>query len=743
VLAFRRENMGRLATIVAAMLLVSGLGGCSGSGGPPPEAPGSGTGPTGPGGGSGSPGNGPVVNIAAADYVVPAITSVALASAPVIEFQLQDRSGSTLYRGATLSGNGMRFVLSQLAPPDSGGKSTIWARLAYERAAASGSNLGTLIDHGDGTYTYSFSTDVTADARYEASQTTRIGLELSVPEADNGLYTWRPADGATADIPSREIVSTKTCNSCHDDLEGHANRRETQYCVLCHAPELGGGAAYFPYMIHQIHAGKGPWGQGIVFPQPLSNCETCHDASDPDAPQAGNWETVPNAAACGSCHDNVNFETGENHAAGPSGDEHCIDCHGPDATLADGRLRVARAHENRQLKFSSRFRLEIVAVEGVLEDGSPGTVEGRVSPGEYAKVTIRVSNPESGQAYDILDPAGPFAGLPGATSTRLRALVNWSNQDYSNYRSEALDRDGNLSPGTATTIDFLGDGVTDNGDGTFTKGSNAPVPAEKITGSGTVFLVARPAMQVDTERLTGDPVNDYVYVDAAGSAFAITDETVQERRTVVDFDNCNDCHGKVAYAGHGSTYAANNEAGFVCLSCHGPDRACPQFAADGTPIPAPGLLDMKYMIHAIHAGTYDSCGNDLTGLTRYPGKLNNCEGCHAEDTFYPVAQTEVLASTLLNGADIANPELDINVSPNKTACVGCHTESPDLVHMWDRGSSFNELADVAGWPVVQLVEQVDGTLISGNVETCGDCHGKGAPYDIRVLHGVDNFRFNR
>jgi hypothetical protein len=42
-------------------------------------------------------------------------------------------------------------------------------------------------------------------------------------------------------------------------------------------------------------------------------------------------------------------------------------------------------------------------------------------------VRIRVSNPETGAVYGILDPSGPFAGLPGATSTRLQAKVNWSN----------------------------------------------------------------------------------------------------------------------------------------------------------------------------------------------------------------------------------------------------------------------------------------------------------------------------
>jgi OmcA/MtrC family decaheme c-type cytochrome len=732
VLIFGKNNIGQLAAIAAAAVLTAGLAGCSGgSSGSGPLAPGE-SGPTGPGGTGGA--------TAPAYVLMPVITSVSVASAPVVNFTLADSAG-TPYTGATLAGNGFRFVLSQLAPPASGGKSSTWTQLAYERSSSN--NLGTLVNHGGGEYTYTFSTNVTADARYAPSRTTRVAFQLSTPSADNGVYTWRPTDGATTGIDSREIVSTKTCNSCHDDLEGHTNRRETQFCVLCHTPDLGGGAAYFPYMIHQIHAGKGEWGAGIEFPQAVSNCQTCHVVGDAATPQSDNWETVPNAAACGSCHDDVDFVTGANHAAGAAADDSCIECHGPDAAIANGRLRVARAHENRQLKYSSTFKLEIVGVEGVLQDGSAGAAAGKVSPGEFARVTIRVSNPETGTAYDVLDPAGPFGGLPGATSTRLQAKVNWSNQDYSNYQSGALDRDGHLEPGYATTVDFLAGGVTDNGNGTFTKTASVPVPAAKITGSGTVFLVARPAMQLDTDPVTGDPVNGYVYVDAGGAAFAITDAAAVGRRSVVNFENCNDCHKKVGNAAHGGTYAANNDAGFVCLSCHGPDRSCPEFDAAGNPVPVAGVLDMKYMIHAIHSGNYNSCGHDLTGVTPYPGKLNNCEGCHEPDTYYPVDSTKVLGTTLLNGADIANPELDINISPNKAVCTGCHTDDALKAHMWYQGASSNETNEPGGDPYLPLIQQVDGTLISGNIERCGDCHGKGKPYDIGVLHGVKNFRYNR
>lgn len=732
VLTIDSKSVGRFAAIAVATVFAFSLAACGGGGGGSQggSLPSGATGPV------AAPGNGPVADISTATFVVPTITQAAVGSTAVVDFKLADRSGAIGYTGATLAGNSMRFVLSQLTPPASGGKSTTWTQLAYERSSSSGSNLGTLADHGDGSYTYTFSTSVAGSPDYLASRTTRVGFQLSGPEADNGLYTWRPSDGATTGIESREIVATATCNKCHGDLEPHGNRRETQYCVMCHTPTLGGGDAYFPYMIHQIHDGKGPWGQGVQFPQSVSNCQVCHDDSNPDTLQSTNWKTVPNAAACGSCHDNVNFATGENHAGGVASDDSCIECHGPNATLYNGRLRVANVHQDLRTKDSGQFRLQIVSVQGVTSDGSPGAVAGAVSPGEYAKVTIRVSNPATGSDYDILDPTGPFVGLPGATSTRLQAKVNWSNQDYSNYLSGALDRSGHIEPGYATTVDFLAGGVTDNGDGTFTKTASAPVPAEKITGSGTVFLVARPAMQVGTDPSTGAAVNSYVYVDAAGKPFRITDAVATPRRTVVDFDKCAACHQKAGLAAHGGVYNANNDSGFVCLSCHGPDRSCPEFDANGNAIPTPGVLDMKYMIHAIHAGNYNSCGHDLTGLTPFPGKINNCESCHEPDTYYPVTQGQVLATTVLNGADIANPELDANISPNKAVCTGCHTQSSLNAHMYDKGASFNETGMVDGQPYVPLFEQVDGTLISGNVETCGDCHGKGKPYDVGVMHGV-------
>ena len=54
----------------------------------------------------------------------------------------------------------------------------------------------------------------------------------------------------------------------------------------------------------------------MVYTGDILDCRGCHDENDPDTPDAGNWISVPTAEACGSCHGDVNFETGENHAGG-------------------------------------------------------------------------------------------------------------------------------------------------------------------------------------------------------------------------------------------------------------------------------------------------------------------------------------------------------------------------------------------------------------------------------------------
>jgi OmcA/MtrC family decaheme c-type cytochrome len=189
---------------------------------------------------------------------------------------------------------------------------------------------------------------------------------------------------------------------------------------------------------------------------------------------------------------------------------------------------------------------------------------------------------------------------------------------------------------------------------------------------------------------------------------------------------------------HGNNRTDNPE---VCVTCHNPNatdinRRAGQCAidlgTDDTPI------DFKFMIHALHAFTetgvsYEVCGfgNSTHRFDfKYPGKLNNCEGCHNPAGYYPVDPTTVLGTTIRAGADLASPTDDTVVSPNSSLCSACHVGNLDKQHMMQNGGDF------------AATKAADSSLISSGVETCEICHGPGRIADVEVMHGVGDFPFN-
>jgi hypothetical protein len=46
------------------------------------------------------------------------------------------------------------------------------------------------------------------------------------------------------------------------------------------------------------------------------------------------FTTPPTIAVCTSCHDDVDFTTGANHAAGPQPESSCVVCHGTGRPLS-------------------------------------------------------------------------------------------------------------------------------------------------------------------------------------------------------------------------------------------------------------------------------------------------------------------------------------------------------------------------------------------------------------------------
>ncbi|HVN42140.1 MAG TPA: OmcA/MtrC family decaheme c-type cytochrome, partial [Steroidobacteraceae bacterium] len=509
----------------------------------------------------------------------------------------------------------------------------------------------------------------------------------------------------------------------------------------------------FRVMIHKIHSGGvlpsvaagGVYGiyganntfvnfTSIVFPQDTRNCQACHNVNDPNTPQASNYTTVISRQACTSCHDNLNFTTGANHGSGVvATDDECASCHGPNSTLNNGYLRPELAHLVPEEQAAQKFKFEVVKVEAVKVDGTPGatacaagTVGCKVLPGEYAKVTIRVSNPATGTLYKITDApftnTVPCTPVPPATSctptaARLRVRVAYTTQNFVNRAS------GNY-PAQPILIDFLsaaaapsgapiasGGLPTLNADGTYTKVAAVPIAAGLVGGTGEAFLEGR--VVVDVSRYGSVANLQAVGPDSsAGVLYPITDSTPVARRAIVDVAKCDACHHRLT--AHGSNRTNNTE---LCAACHNPENANGTTVATGQP------FDFKFLIHGIHNASYNFGGLSFQNVL-FPGNIANCTGCHVAGGFYPVNPFLVFATSFTQGLDPTAPTDDIARSPNAAACSACHNGSYASAHMQLYGAAF------------AATKNPDGSSVASTQEQCGLCHGAGGYMDVAVLHGI-------
>jgi predicted CXXCH cytochrome family protein len=239
---------------------------------------------------------------------------------------------------------------------------------------------GIFTDHRDGSYTYKFATNIAkvmtpvtgTPITYDRSLTHRVSIMMgghSGPTAD-AVLDFVP-DGSVVE-ETRNIVETTSCYTCHGENEfhGHGGDRLTvENCVTCHNPggtdAQGGETLDMKVMIHKIHAGGElatiPGPDGVVwdnpgtmadesadngeyaiwgfrnskhewwkaeFPAVIENCTKCHQGAGANV---DNWKEVPSRDTCSSCHDDVDFASGVNHAGGAqSSDAGCGFCHAPD-----------------------------------------------------------------------------------------------------------------------------------------------------------------------------------------------------------------------------------------------------------------------------------------------------------------------------------------------------------------------------------------------------------------------------
>ncbi len=737
---------------VVTMLGVS-LAACSGSDGKDGDA--GPTGPSGPPGPPGPPGPSSGVPVDSAETINVGVASVVVPAgggAPVVEISLTNDLQQGLFG---LPAGDIRFVISQLTP-GSGGGSSEWQSyvtrdsggITDAQATTERGSSGTFVDNGDGTYQYTFAqnlTDYPAGPAFDETKTHRLGIEIrgQAPISSNGIYDFVPAGGDP--LFERRIVDNDTCFACHDIINFHGGpRTDIDYCVTCHNPysidgdtaaEPWGGTVDMKQMVHKIHFGVnltngyfivGHGGSvhdysGVVFPQDVRNCTTCHDESDDNTPQASNWREVQNVDTCGSCHDNIDFAAG-GHVGGINDDATCVQCHGPDSTVNGGDLRVEVVHDLPVQTISQDFQYNI---EDVLN----------MAVGQNPEVQFSVTNPNDGSFYDILNDVEWTTCAGGAS--RLQIGIAWNTDDYTNTNSGSNPAQP-VAAGLNALACFGNPGATPvaGQPGWFSVTAANPLPADAV-GTAAVTIDGHPAVTVDgnVERIPVRNVVQYVGIDGAAAS---------ERREVVDIANCDNCHKELSLHGNNRTDEPQ-----VCVTCHNPNATDARQRVPAVPPDPPHAcetvlgtddvsVDMKYMIHAIHAAgatgvPYQVCGyrNSVHEYDfHYPGRLDNCEGCHNEGTYFPVDPSAVLGTTVDVGGNIVSPTDDVVVSPNAAVCSTCHVSDLARQHMIQNGSDFN------------ATKAADSSLISSGVETCALCHGEGRSADVEAVHGVRDFPLN-
>jgi hypothetical protein len=150
------------------------------------------------------------------------------------------------------------------------------------------------------TYMYKFATVLPENYDTNAEHTMGMYARRDLREWDLDRYVVNELEHF---IPSgeRDIVTTDTCNRCHDPLAIHGgSRQKVELCILCHNPTQSidpdtGSSVDMPNMVHKIHFGENlengyvviGYRQGvhdysdIVFPAEVNDCEICHTGGVP------------------------------------------------------------------------------------------------------------------------------------------------------------------------------------------------------------------------------------------------------------------------------------------------------------------------------------------------------------------------------------------------------------------------------------------------------------------------------
>ncbi|HUA64094.1 MAG TPA: OmcA/MtrC family decaheme c-type cytochrome [Verrucomicrobiae bacterium] len=578
---------------------------------------------------------------------------------------------------------------------------------------ASGDSGGTLQTVAMGEYIYTFHNKATSP---NLTVTHRIGLygSRNLSAFDLGTnyasttYDFVP-NGSKVTVV-RDIVRTPDCNSCHDNLAFHGGSRVgVAICIMCHQPQSvdpnTGNTLDFPVMIHKIHMGSSlpsvqsgkpyqivgyqnavsDWST-VVYPADVRRCQTCHNPKN-GAAQTNAWMTTPNRAACGACHDDVNFVTGANHNSLPQADDsQCASCHLPQGTQEfDASILGAHTIPENSVQISG-LNFTLVKVQ-------------HNSPGLQPVVT-----------FTVKDNKGNPIALSTLGSLSLTMVGPTTDYGLTNFGSDTTSTPGYVTESTVATSSNCG------GDGTCVYTFTHPIPTGAkgtyaIGIEGRITQTIYPNSPVSQSVQYGG-LNQVIYFSVDGSA-------VTPRRAPVALANCNNCHAKLEV--HGSL--RNNTV--YCVFCHNPSNT--DFTTRPTSVVASDktlpnqAINLALMVHKIHTGTNLEVNFNQDYIIVGHGGSHNSFGAAYASVPSSIPNTGVRFPTMsptggvgdttkcymchVNGSEqnlpvglnaVTDPQGMLNPSPATTsACTACHLTASAVAHAKANTSpKFGESCDV-------------------------------------------------
>ncbi len=701
---------------------------------------------------------------------------------PIVSFQVTNKATGKGIRGL----KSFSMAIAQLKPAASGAPSEWLSYMVSSATSRPGTDSGyTVLDNGDGSYTVKFGKNVKGvsayGVTYDANLTHRVAVQArtapaaaltstgtSVTNFKNEkimFFDFVPANPSATPTELRNIVKTEACLPCHTKLgvsTPHGGRGDVRYCMMCHTSQRANGqtastsvsgaftgttyvadgevVGEFVTMIHKIHMGEELTKTGynyadvhfnhIVYPQPITNCRTCHVEDTATQPQALNWKEKPSRKACGSCHDNINFATGANAKVGgtahipQASDVDCATCHNvnstsfsPDAvhkpvTAPDPNntyLGGTNGNTNASYLVGSQTNLP-AGVNSIAYDVKEVTkVANATDPLKFnPAITFKLKKNGTDvvfQTYAAGVTTEMMAGYVGAPSVYFAWSVPQDgiaapadyNATASTYIKNMWRGDGKDTKGANLGATAQGTMTGPDASGYYTitlTGVFIPDTAKMLTGGVgyTYSLSATPPLtQIDVAKYPYTPNPSTVNAGVGGTGgISVPAPNVWKvatgytgRRLIVDNAKCNGCHAQIGVGPN--FHAGQRNDAQTCSFCHYPNRDTGHKTDGGG-----WSVNVKDMVHAIHgasirtnAFTYEATAANTLGFGHvgYPGVLNNCESCHIPGMYdfsaainpghgAPPIYTytpELVSSLLWSNGITGTPVAGISLSPFVTA----------------------------------------------------------------------------